>query len=232
MALNKINYRYFTNKKVVEVEPQVIYANKFNETISLTKNNQSLSFDYVGFKLIKCVNTNKAIKDLLYKNHIESNIKINDVTLKQKDIIIISAFSRISDILSSRTSGNLHTFLKNKNLIQTNYQIEEFIASKVNQYQNELDSLIDLNLSKCDLINYIDAKDDFIDQTNIMPLLNVLKTYDKKLLVIFNDVDYLKFEEVTDLLSYYNFIYFVNGFEETYKLIQNYQDFLVEYDYL
>ena len=232
MALNKINYRYFTNKKVVEAEPQVIYANKFNETISLTKNNQNLSFDYVGFKLIKCVNTNKAIKDLLYKNHIESNIKINDVTLKQKDIIIVSAFSRISDILSSRTSGNLHTFLKNKNLIQTNYQIEEFIASKVNQYQNELDSLIDLNLSKCDLINYIDAKDDFIDQTNIIPLLNVLKTYDKKLLVIFNDVDYLKFEEVTDLLPYYNFIYFVNGFEETYKLIQNYQDFLVEYDYL
>ena len=71
MALNKINYRYFTNKKMVEVEPRVIYANKFNETISLTKNNQSLSFDYVGFKLIKCVNTNKAIKDLLYKNHIE-----------------------------------------------------------------------------------------------------------------------------------------------------------------
>ena len=50
--------------------------------------------------------------------------------------------------------------------------------------------------------------------------------------MIFNDVDYLKFEEVTVLLPYYNFIYFVNGFEETYKLIQNYQDFLVEYDYL
>ena len=232
MALNKINYGYFQKEKVTEVESQIIYANKFNETISLIKNNQSLSFDYVGFKLIKSVNTNKSIKDLIYKNHIESNIKINDVTLKQKDIIIISAFSRISDILSSRSSGNLHNFLKNKNLIETNYQIEEFIVSKINQYQNDLDNLIDLNLSKCDLINYIDAKDDFIDKTNIIQLLNVLKSYDKKLLVIFNDVDYLKFEQVTDLLPFYNFLYFVNGFEDSYKLIENYQDFLVEYDYL
>ena len=134
--------------------------------------------------------------------------------------------------MSSRSSGNLHNFLKNKNLIETNYQIEEFIVSKINQYQNDLDNLIDLNLSKCDLINYIDAKDDFIDKTNIIQLLNVLKSYDKKLLVIFNDVDYLKFEQVTDLLPFYNFLYFVNGFEDSYKLIENYQDFLVEYDYL
>ena len=70
------------------------------------------------------------------------------------------------------------------------------------------------------------------DRTNIIQLLNVLKSYDKKLLVIFNDVDYLKFEEVTDLLPFYNFLYFVNGFDDSYKLIENYQDFLVEYDYL
>ncbi len=232
MIINKINFSYLKNKEVIEDEEKIIFANNIQNKIALIKNDLSFYYEFSGFKLIKCINTNKAIKELLFKNNVESFIKINDSYLKQKDILIISPFTKIKDILNSKTNGNIHNFLKEKNLMNTNKSIEDFILEKLSQCDEEVKNVIDYDLSKCDLINYIDIKDEFVSSENIFDILNILKTYDRKYLVIFNDIDYLKYERIVGFLPFFNFLYFVNSIDEDYKKLENYEEFLIEYDYL
>ena len=232
MIINKINFSYLKNKEVIEDEEKIIFANNIQNKIALIKNDLSFYYEFSGFKLIKCINTNKAIKELLFKNNVESFIKINDSYLKQKDILIISPFTKIKDILNSKTNGNIHNFLKEKNLMNTNKSIEDFILEKLSQCDEEVKNVIDYDLSKCDLINYIDIKDEFVSSENIFDILNILKTYDRKYLVIFNDIDYLKYERIVEFLPFFNFLYFVNSIDEDYKKLENYEEFLIEYDYL
>lgn len=228
---NIINYQYFkTKKEKQEKETNVIFSLMSDDQICFMKNEKSLYYEYSGFKLIKCLNTNRVIKNLLFKDDIYSNIKINDLFIKQKDIIIISPFTRINDILSAKNNGNLHTWLKQKQLISINNEIENFIVSKLKIYDENISNVTEYNFSKCDLINYLDIKEDFIDETNIKEVLDIIKTYDKKYLVIFNDVNYLSYESFIEYFQFFNFLCFVNTFDEEYKLIDNYEDYLVEYD--
>ncbi len=232
MAINKINYKFFNKKINNEEDSKILYSNIFDEKISFIKENKFHSFEYSGIKIIKTSNTNKAIKDLIYKDRYETYIKINDNYLKQSDVVIISSFTKVSDILSSRTNGNIHSYLKNKNCIKNNNMIEEFISRQLNEISSDINDVIEYDLSKCDLINYIDVKDDFVDENNISNILDILKTYDKKILIIFNDVDYLKYELVAKYFQHYNFLYFVNNNENNYESIDDIELYLIEYDYL
>ena len=119
MKFNNINLKFFQKKLKNHDDNKIIYSNKFTETISFYKNNENHIFDYCGFSIIKSSNTNRDIKEMIYKNNIETGIRINDVTLKLKDIIIISPFTKISDILSSKSNNNLHNFYKENNCFNT-----------------------------------------------------------------------------------------------------------------
>ena len=102
MSMNKINLSYLKSKITIEEEQKIIFTNKIQNKIALIKNELSFYYEFYGFKLIKCVNTNKTIKELLFKNNVETHIKINDLFLKQKDVIIISPFTKIKDILNAK----------------------------------------------------------------------------------------------------------------------------------
>lgn len=233
MQVNKINFKYFDTKKVIENEiPKIVYKNDFNKDLSFNKNNVNHFFEYCGFSVIKTKNTNKSIKELLFNNYYESYIKINGIIIKNKDVIIISPFTKISDILSSKTNGNLHHYLKEQNCFSVNNEIETFISQKIDALTSTFNELIDIDLSKCDVINYIDIKDEFITKENIKKILEILKQYENKKLIIFNDVDYLDYDSIMDYINHFNFLYFVNDFEENYKCIDNYEIFLIEYDCL
>lgn len=230
MAINKINYKYFNFDNNNDIENQELLITRNNDdNITFFYKNISYFHEYSGIKIIKTQNTNKTIKDLIYKNSTESYIKINDIYLRHKDIIIISPFTKISDILNDKTNGNLHNYLKERNCFQSSANIEKEIIENIKKYEDKLEKIIDYDLSKCDIINFIDIKEDFIDENNIKDVLDILKSYDRKITIIFNDVDYLKYESIIDYFSFFNFLFFVNGFDDGYKKILNYEDYLIEF---
>ncbi len=232
MKVNRIDLNFFKKKEPIETHEKVIFSNEFQNKIAFIKNNLSYYYEFMGLKIIKCLNTNKTIKDLLFKNIYDTYIKINDTYLRQKDVIVISPFTKIKDILNSKINGNIHNYLKEKDLFNISKDIENFVTEKLNKCDISFKNVIEYDLSKCDLINYVDVKEEFVSSENIIDILKILKTYDKKLLIIFNDIDYLDFDKIIEFLPFYNFLYFVNSLDDNYKQIENYEEFLIEYDYL
>lgn len=231
--MNRINLNYFYQnvKKTIDEESKIVFSKNFQNQICFIKNNKSFYFEYSGFKLVRSINTNKSIKDLIFNNKTWcSQIKLNNITIDPKNIIIISPFTKVKDILSTRVNNNVHKYLKEKDVYKINNEIEQFLLEKIKHLPQELISLIEYDLSKCDLINYIDILDEFINKDNIKNILEVIKTYDKKPLIILNDVDYLSYEEIIDYLQFFNFIYFINNNSESYLEIANYKEFMIDYD--
>ncbi len=176
---NKINLTFFNNylNKENNDEKIVISSERFiNNFMSfvITSSN-CIQFDYLGFKIIKTTNTNISIRNLIYRDNISTNIKVNDIFIKQKDVIIISPFTRVSEIISARNNGNLHQFLKENDIYLENSLLEQFISKQLMALPNNVQNIINHNYSKCDLINYCEIKDDFIDEKNIIDILEILK---------------------------------------------------------
>jgi hypothetical protein len=225
--MNKINFSYFNEEEIETIiEKSKIKTIDYATTISFNYLNNYYNFDYLGIKIMKNVNTNKLIRSLLNDEEIESNISINNYHIKNKDIIIISPFTKINDILSSKTNGNLHNFLKDEKIIDSNSIIEKTITNEFNKFKM-IDQLTDINLSKVDLINFIDINDNFVSEKNIKLILDILKNTTSKKLIIFNDVEYIKISELDQYISYFNFLYVVNEYEENYKNLIDYKYFLI-----
>lgn len=225
--MNKINLSYFEEKKYEEIKEKRKIQNSHNDTIKFQYFDSLFNFDYSGIKIIKNNNTNKFIRGLINDDeNVNSNISVNDFYIKNKDIIIISPFTKMKDILSSRVNGNVHNYLKNKSLLDSNSNIEKTI---VKEYQvfDEIFDLTDINLTKVDIINYIDIKDEFVSENNIKQIFNILNDNNNKKLIIFNDVDYLKIYELEDFLVNFNFIFVVNGYDNTYEVIENFEEFVI-----
>ncbi|MDK2819921.1 MAG: hypothetical protein KFW07_03730 [Mycoplasmataceae bacterium] len=225
--MNKINLSYFEEKKYEEIKEKRKIENSHNDTIKFQYFDSLFNFDYSGIKIIKNNNTNKFIRGLINDDeNVNSNISVNDFYIKNKDIIIISPFTKMKDILSSRVNGNVHNYLKNKSLLDSNSNIEKTI---VKEYQvfDEVFDLTDINLTKVDIINYIDIKDEFVSENNIKQIFNILNDNNNKKLIIFNDVDYLKIYELEDFLVNFNFIFVVNSYDNTYEVIENFEDFVI-----
>jgi len=225
--MNKINFSYFNEDELeVIIEKSKIKTIDYATTISFNYFDNYYNFDYLGVKIMKHVNTNKLIRLLLNDNEIDSNISINNYRIKNKDIIIISPFTKINDILSSRTNGNLHNFLKDEKVIDSNSIIEKSITDEFNKF-TKIEQLTELNLSKVDLINYVDINDNFVSEKNIKLILEILKNTTSKKLIIFNDVEYIKISELDQYISFFNFLYVINEYEENYKNLIDYKYFLI-----
>jgi len=225
--MNKINFSYFNEDELeVIIEKSKIKTIDYATTISFNYLDNYYNFDYLGVKIMKHVNTNKLIRLLLNDNEIDSNISINNYRIKNKDIIIISPFTKINDILSSRTNGNLHNFLKDEKVIDSNSIIEKSITDEFNKF-TKIEQLTELNLSKVDLINYVDINDNFVSEKNIKLILEILKNTTSKKLIIFNDVEYIKISELDQYISFFNFLYVINEYEENYKNLIDYKYFLI-----
>ncbi len=225
--MNKINFSYFNEDELeVIIEKSKIKTIDYATTISFNYLDNYYNFDYLGVKIMKHVNTNKLIRLLLNDDEIDSNISINNYRIKNKDIIIISPFTKINDILSSRTNGNLHNFLKDEKVIDSNSIIEKSITDEFNKF-TKIEQLTELNLSKIDLINYVDINDNFVSEKNIKLILEILKNTTSKKLIIFNDVEYIKISELDQYISFFNFLYVINEYEEYYKNLIDYKYFLI-----
>ncbi len=229
--MNKINLAYFNEKEYDEIKEKKKINNSKKDTIQLKYFESYFDFDYSGVKIIKNYNTNKFIRNLINDDeNVNSNIAINDFYIKNKDIIIISPFTKIKDILSSRVNGNIHNYLKNQTLLESNSNIEKIIVKEYQEFERIFD-LTDINLTKVDLINYIDIKDEFVGKNNIKQILNILNEQNNKKLIIFNDVDYLKIEELKLFLINFSFLFVVNNYENNYEFIENFEDFIIFSNY-
>lgn len=227
--MNKINFEYFNEEKISEIiEKSKIKIPDYNTIISFNYHENYYNFDYLGLKFIKHHNTNKLIRTLLFneENIVNSNISINNIPIKNKDIIIISPFTKINDILSSKVNGNVHNFLKDEGIIETNSKIESTIVDQYNSF-NKIFELTDLNLAKVDLINYVDIKDSFISEDNIELIFEILKNNTSKKLIILNDVDYINIKKIEKYITNFNFLYIINENDDSYKNILNYENFLI-----
>ncbi len=230
---NKINLTFLNNCLEIQEngEKIVISSERFIDNFMsfVITNADCVQFDYFGFKIVKTTNTNISIRNLIYKDNISTNIKINDIFIKQKDVIIISPFTRVSEIISDRNNDNLHQFLKENDIFLANNLLEQFINKQLISLPNNVQNIINHNYSKCDLINYCEVKDDFIDEYNIIDVLEILKTFNNKYTIIFNDIIYLKYDLVYKYLQHFNFLYFINHKNNDYQIIQNWEDYLIEY---
>lgn len=225
--MNKINLSYFEDKEYKIIEEKRRIKNNPKDEIKFHYLSNIFNFDYSGVKIIKNNNTNKFIRALINdEQNINSNILINDFHVKNKDIVIISPFTKIKDILSSKVNGNIHNHLKNEDILFSNSNIEKIIVEQYNGFESIFD-LTDINLSKADLINYIDIKDEFVNENNIKAILNILRNQINKKLIIFNDVDYLKIHELDQFMTNFNFLFVINSYEKSYENIENFEDFII-----
>lgn len=225
--MNKINLSYFKDEEEKIIEEKKKIESNSSDSITFHYFDSYFDFEYSGVKIIKNHNTNKFIRNLLNDDeNTNSNISINDFHVKNKDIIIISPFTKIKDILSARTNANMHNYLKNKDIMRSNSNIENSIINEYKEFE-EIFDLTDINLTKADLINYIEIKDEFVNSENIKQIFNILNDKNNKKLVIFNDVDYLKIEELKEFLINFNFLFIVNYYEDNYEDIENIEDYII-----
>ncbi len=225
--MNKINLSYFVEKEYETIKEKIKINTQPKDMISFQYFNHLFGFDYGGVKIIKTHNTNKLIRSLINdEENINSNISINDFHIKNKDIIIISPFTKMKDILSSKMNGNIHNYLKNKTILDSNSNIEKIIVQEYQEFKSIFD-LTEINLTKVDLINYIDIKDEFVSSDNIRQIFNILNDQNNKKLIIFNDVDYLKMDELNVYLSNFNFLFVINNDEYSYENIENIENFIL-----
>jgi len=227
--MNKINYDILINKKtLIEIEKIELKTTLDFSNIEFIISNKFFNFDYLGLKIIKTNNTNKFIRNLLNDQNVNSNIKINNLSVKNKDTIIISPFTKVGDVLSSRSNGNLHNFMKDNKICESNSNIEKIVVENYNQFE-AISSLTELNLTKADLINYIDINDEFVSSKNIKLIFDILKNQNKKIMIIFNDVDYFKINQCSKYLLHFNFLYIVNKEEFNFIDIINIEDYILDF---
>ena len=115
--------------------------------------------------------------------------------------------------MNDKNNGTLHNFLKDNGNAQRTLKIENEIV-KIYEEINYLNNVIDLDLSKSDIINFIDIKDDFVNEKNILTILEIMKVENHKKLIIFNDVNLIKYQDFQNLLNYFDFLYIVNSLNE------------------
>ena len=214
--MNKINFDILDN--------EIIIKNNENNAIDHNKNiiehkslvqfdiyNKSFIFEYYGIKIISTNNTNKFIRNIICGNLVNSNIKISGNYIRHSNIIVISLFSRISDILNSRVNGSIHNYLKdNINLGNVNKNINNLITKEYQEI-NSIHKVTNLDFSKSDLINFIDVSNEYINEENFFSILEILKEINNKKTIIFNDIDFIKYNNCVGYIKWFNFIFVSNN---------------------
>lgn len=208
--------------------PSVNFETNIKNKICFAIDKSSFEFNYSGIRIIKTLNTNKFLRKLFDDNG-DCNIKINGIKTRAKDVLIISPLTRINDLLNTKVSGNINDFLKTGDIGKDKMMMENEIMKIFNSKENCFKELVDVDLEKTDLINYVDVKEDFVDEKNILDVLEVLNKVNKKCLIIFNDVQYLSLEHCGKYLKRFDFLYIMNSFEKEWLEIKNFEEVCLEH---
>ncbi|MGL4951183.1 MAG: hypothetical protein ACRC4M_05150 [Mycoplasma sp.] len=191
-------------------------SENINNTIEFHILNNIFDFSFQGLKIIKTINTNKFIR-LIFDDKGESKLKINNNKIKSKKIIIISPLTRISDILDTKTSGVVANYLKINGGLEDKSEIEKSIEERFKTKSESFQNIIDINLTKASLLPFLDVNENFVDELNIIDILNILKNDEERKLIIFNDVEYLKIKNIEKWNKWFDFLYITNSYENNYE---------------
>ena len=182
--------------------------------------NLSSEFEYHGLKIIVCDEPNLLIRNLLNNNDTYSKIVINDNFIKNKYIYHIHCFSKISDVINSRTNSIFHEYLKNKDIFKIDLELQDFITSKFYSLNDQdVEKVCDINLSKSSLLDYFEISKEYIDNQNIVSLLNIIKRgANGKQLILLNDYNILNITQlIENYIDSFNFIIFTNDLKKWIK---------------
>lgn len=218
-----INWDYFEkSNNFNEIEEKIsFHRNEINDNIQFHLFGSIFNFEFGGIKIIQCNNTNKFLRNI-FDEYMEPLISINGIRINSKNLFIISPMTKISDILNNKSSGDLCKYLKNCDNSSDIKKINNLLGEIYYQKDDCIKNVTEISLAKTDLINYLDIKDEFVNEKNIFDILTILKTNNIKKLIVFNDVDYLSIENTKRFSSNFDFLYLMNNYEKNWEFTKNY----------
>ncbi|MGL5617807.1 MAG: hypothetical protein ACRCWU_01975 [Metamycoplasmataceae bacterium] len=186
-----------------------------NLNIKTKHNNYYLT--YHGLKIFQTDYCTKLIKEILD----QSNITINNLNVKYEDIIVIDELTKINSFLTINKNSKINEkifSILNKNKI-INESVIENIKLEINKTfevitnnDGDINKLINILFSILEL--------GYLEEKSLIYLLDEI-LIEKKYLIIFNDISWLKLSILEKYLNNYNFIVITNDFR---KIIRNKKD--------
>lgn len=202
---------------------------KDNEKLSFLIDNFSSKLNFNGIKIIITDEPNLLIRKLLNDNETYSRIQINDNTIRNKNIFHISHFTKISDILNSKKNGLLHQYLKKKDILKSDLQLQDFISkSFINMEDRNLDNISSIDYSDASILDYLEIGNEYLTKETFHSILSILKdSSTDKMLIILNDYNLISIDEIA--LNYskdFDFLIFTKNINK-WILNRNYLELIV-----
>ncbi|MCF0217679.1 MAG: hypothetical protein HUJ42_01390 [Malacoplasma sp.] len=205
-------------KGTAEISKAIDYLTS-NKRMSLKfeLNYISSDFAYHGLKIIVCEDPGLMVRELLNQDDSYSRIKINQNLIRNKNVYHFHHFSKISDFINNKNNSIFHEYLKKKDIYKLNQEFQDFITAKYYDFNDEnIEAVSDINFEKASLLSYIDVFDDYLSDSNIDGLLNIIKEgSDDKQLILINDFNILDISKIlNNYLSSFNFLIFTNNLKK------------------
>lgn len=176
--------------------------------------------DYQGLIIIQSDNIDQFLLNL----SIEESIEINDSFLTLEDFLIISPLTKLSDLYQFASKNILYKYLINS----LEWAKEKVFNGEIlENYSDSLNSFIG-----DDLISFLPDAQKItkyifdIDENKVISKNSLLKflhnfTTEGKVNIILKNIDFIKINDLTNFLSYYNFI-IINS--NPFKLLNNWEE--------
>lgn len=184
--------------------------------------------DYQGLIIIQSDNIDQFLLNLSS----EESIEINDSFLTLEDFLIISPLTKLSDLYQFASKNILYKYLINS----LEWAKEKVFNGEIlENYSDSLNSFIG-----DDLISFLPDAQKItkyifdIDENKVISKNSLLKflhnfTTEGKVNIILKNIDFIKINDLTNFLSYYNFI-IINS--NPFKLLNNWEELeLIYIDY-
>ncbi|MGL4951978.1 MAG: hypothetical protein ACRC4L_03250 [Mycoplasma sp.] len=213
------------SKELIDEIELLNYKDLFENNISFRFDNNIFQFEFIGIKILITTNTNKFIRRL-FDSKGRLNLFFDEQRVDEKDLVIISPLSKINDIINTKSSNFLSKYLKDNDSHNDNMKIEEVIGSLYNSKDENVKKITDIDLTKAQLISFLSVSEEFIDENNIINILNILRSKNKRLTIIFNDVNYISYKECEKWMKWFNFIFVLNN-NENKNFNNNLHDFIL-----
>ena len=186
--------------------------------LKIIKNNINIDLDYNGIKILQCNNPNLFYKDVI----LDSSIYIDDYKIKNENIIYINNLSQLKDFMNLNKKSNIYSriieLLFEYKII--NYENINQIINIINgEYQYELLEINEGDNSKLISMFFELLNDKYLDQNLLEIILN--NVFDDKKLIIFDNIEWINLEFLSNFLNQHYFLVLTNNFE---KYIQNYKE--------
>lgn len=186
--------------------------------LKIIKNNINIDLDYNGIKILQSNNPNLFYKDVI----LDSSIYIDDYKIKNENIIYINNFSQLKDFMNLNKKSNIYSriieLLFEYKII--NYENINQIINIINgEYQYELLEINEGDNSKLISMFFELLNNKYLDQNLLEIILN--NVFDDKKLIIFDNIEWINLEFLSNFLNQHYFLVLTNNFE---KYIQNYKE--------